>query len=106
MNQLAKKTQLPLKLAFNTVRGYFIQMHLPKKSSYGPYDLFSGSKRSLSKEDEKQAKNVKSKRFNLPKECVKIVKLNNLIQFTTDFMIKSNDRITECIEDIYIMSNR
>ena len=126
VNDLARQTELPLKLTSNLTRGYFIQLSMKNKNKSldlvnpfllgnirpgagvnpRPQNASIVTKASRASTSSMMSSFTFNNKYNLPKEFIKISKLNSSLQFTTQFLIKLNDRISECTEDIYIMSNR
>ncbi|XP_067119866.1 mutS protein homolog 4-like [Centruroides vittatus] len=79
IQQLSKQYKLPLICSYGAIRGFYIQ-------------LYCGGKKCLTVND-------------LPSVFVKVVKLKNYLNFTTEDLIKLNDRIKESLNEIYLMSN-
>ncbi|XP_064639477.1 mutS protein homolog 4-like [Lineus longissimus] len=79
VQQLGIDHNLPLKVAYNSTRGFFIQM-------------FIGGKQAVSCED-------------LPGIFIKVTKFKNTFSFTTQDLIKLNDRVKESLQEIYLMTN-
>ncbi|CAH1773969.1 unnamed protein product [Owenia fusiformis] len=77
--QLSADHNLPLKTAYNSTRGFFIQ-------------LYCGGKQTISVD-------------SLPGIFVKVTKFKNTIGCTTADMIKYNERIKESLQEIYLMTN-
>jgi DNA mismatch repair protein MSH4 len=76
VKQLQESTKLPIKLQYNSSKGYYMQLNT--KNTLG---------------------------INLPQECIKITRNKNSIVFTTDQLISLNDRLNELLSDIYLISN-
>ncbi|XP_014681092.1 PREDICTED: mutS protein homolog 4-like [Priapulus caudatus] len=81
VKELAQQFDLPLRTAYNTSRGFFIQM---------------GSDR---RPDERQQQQ------QLPACFIKVARSKAVMSCTTSDLIKMNDRVTESIQEIYLMSN-
>ncbi|XP_077981944.1 mutS protein homolog 4-like [Glandiceps talaboti] len=79
VKQLSEKYNLPLKIGYNSTRGFFIQM-------------YSGRDNIISVAD-------------LPTEFVKVTRVKSTLNFTTADLIKMNDRINESLNEIYLMTN-
>uniref|UniRef100_T1IXC0 DNA mismatch repair proteins mutS family domain-containing protein n=1 Tax=Strigamia maritima TaxID=126957 RepID=T1IXC0_STRMM len=80
IHQLAEKYNLPLRVVYNNSRGFFIQI-----SNYNT--------------------EMSEKLDQLSALFVKKTKFKNTISFTTEDLIKMNDRIRESVSEIYLMSN-
>lgn len=76
VKHLQDSTQLPIKLQYNSSKGYYMQL---------------STKNSIS--------------ISLPQECLKITRNKNSIIFTTDQLICLNDRLNDLLNDIYLISN-
>ncbi|XP_062517164.1 mutS protein homolog 4-like [Corticium candelabrum] len=76
VKQLAEQHQLPLRVTYNASRGFFIQMST------------SGATAD-----------------SLPSVFLKIVKSRSTLNFTTEDLIKLNDRVAASLTDIYLISN-
>lgn len=70
--------KLPIKLAFNTSKGYHMQLHIKQQN--------------LSDE--------------LFKDFIRVCKSKNSVTFTTNKLISLNDRINELTHNICNLSNR
>ncbi|XP_046376598.2 mutS protein homolog 4-like isoform X1 [Haliotis rufescens] len=79
VKQIGEKYSLPLRTAYNTVRGFYIQ-------------LYCGGKEAYTQE-------------TLPGIFIKITKCKSTLSFTTSDLIKLNDRIKESLQEIYLMTN-
>ncbi|XP_070186875.1 mutS protein homolog 4-like [Littorina saxatilis] len=79
IKQLGKQYNLPLKSAFSTVRGFYIQLYCGGKNSVGAKDL--------------------------PPVFIKVTKYKNTLNFTTADLIRLNDRIKSSLDEIFMMTN-
>ncbi|XP_072181746.1 mutS protein homolog 4-like [Diadema setosum] len=77
--QLSEEYSLPLKTSYSSARGFFIQ-------------LYCGGTHSFNME-------------SLPPVFMKVVRAKNVLSFTTVDLIKMNDRVTESLNEIYLMTN-
>jgi DNA mismatch repair protein MSH4 len=81
--QLGEKEELPLKTSYNSSRGFYIQIPIMANGKKGE---------TLNIED-------------LPQIFIKSVKAKSTINCTTADLIKMNDRCTESLNEIYLMTN-
>ncbi|MEN2498707.1 MAG: MutS protein msh4, variant 2 [Marteilia pararefringens] len=81
VRNLSLEYSLPLKVAFNSTRGFFIQM-------YDPVARRTNSDRQL------------------PELFKKITKINGNYSFTTDELIRLNGRLNETLSEIFSLSSK
>ncbi|XP_070563567.1 mutS protein homolog 4-like [Ptychodera flava] len=79
VKQLSEKHNLPLKISYNSTRGFFIQMYSGKDNTVAM--------------------------SSLPSVFIKVAKVKSTLNFTTADLIKMNDRINESLNEIYLMTN-
>ncbi|XP_076454636.1 mutS protein homolog 4-like [Babylonia areolata] len=79
IRQLGQQYNLPMKSAFSTVRGFYIQLYCGGKDSFSAKDL--------------------------PPVFLKVTKVKNTLNFTTPDLIKLNDRVENSLDEIYLMTN-
>ncbi|XP_065836479.1 mutS protein homolog 4-like isoform X2 [Oscarella lobularis] len=74
------ETDLPLRTAYNASRGFFIQMTVGGRGAQQMPDSF-------------------------PETFIKVVKTKNTVSATTEDLVKLNDRVSEALKEIYLLSN-
>jgi DNA mismatch repair ATPase MutS len=78
LKMIVSQTKLPIKLTYNTTRGYYFQ--LATKHLQSPADL--------------------------PKEFIKATKSKNFLSFTTSDLVDYNDKVTDITNNINLISNK
>ena len=79
VKQFSKQYNLPLRSAFSSVRGFYIQLYCGGKEKVGAKDL--------------------------PPAFIKVTKFKNTLNFTTADMLRMNDRVQNSLDEIYLMTN-
>ncbi|XP_065192315.1 mutS protein homolog 4-like isoform X2 [Sycon ciliatum] len=119
ITQLAEKYNLPLRTGYNATRSFFIQMPaLPgllsaasARSSTASVRTATATAMATSTGTATGAATARSTPSNrsetggLPAEFIKVVRSKATISFTTNDLIKLNDRVRESLHEIYLMTN-
>ncbi|XP_055959284.1 mutS protein homolog 4 [Patella vulgata] len=79
IQQLGEENGLPLKMAYSTTRGFYVQLFCGTNDQYTTHSL--------------------------PAIFIKVSKFKNTLSFTTTDLIKLNDRVKESLQEIYLMTN-
>ena len=95
-DEISSTFNLPITVAFNIKRGYYFRINLNKTQI---------SKNSVEINDH-ELNNLVHKLKQQSKQFIKITKISKSVHFTTKRILQLNERIKECQNDIYIMSNR
>ncbi|XP_035824498.1 mutS protein homolog 4 [Aplysia californica] len=88
VQQCAENYQLPLRTAYSSLRGFYIQMSIETRGKRGG----GGGAAAVSQD-------------NLPSVFIKVNKFKNTLSFTTMELLQLNERIKSALDQIYMMGN-
>ena len=86
---------MPINVAFNMKRGYYFRINVKRLQST----------KKMNEYDKNELNTIVKKIKSQSREFLKIVKISKSVHFTTKRILQLNERIKECQNDIYIMSN-